>query len=129
MAAGPRRTASPLPTSAFQANLGSLIDGTSIVDTGKLAFRAPTHEAFTSIDHLDYFMYSERAIVHPLSRFDGALNVDIMVFQPNLVHYLPIHRLLSSYAPAIFAEKAYHEQLVVADITSSTTTTPAPPPQ
>jgi hypothetical protein len=52
-------------------------------------------------------------------RFDGALNVDITEFQTNLVPYPRIHFMLSSYAPVISTEKAYHEQLSVAEITNS----------
>ncbi|TYI43402.1 hypothetical protein ES332_A01G167400v1 [Gossypium tomentosum] len=52
-------------------------------------------------------------------RFDGSLNVDVNEFQTNLVPYPRIHFMLSSYAPVISAEKAYHEQLSVAEITSS----------
>jgi len=52
-------------------------------------------------------------------RFEGALNVDVTEFQTNLVPYPRIHFMLSSYSPVISAEKIYHEQLNVADITGS----------
>ena len=52
-------------------------------------------------------------------RFDGALNVDVTEFQTNLVPYPRIHFMLCSYAPVISAEKAYHEQLTVAELTNS----------
>ena len=52
-------------------------------------------------------------------RFDGALNVDVTEFQTNLVPYPRIHFMLTAYAPVISAEKAYHEQLSVAEITLS----------
>ena len=51
-------------------------------------------------------------------RFDGALNVDINEFQTNLVPYHRIHLMLSNYAPLVSAEKAYHENSYVLEITN-----------
>lgn len=52
-------------------------------------------------------------------RFQGALNVDINEFQTNLVPFPRIHFMLSSYAPVVAKEKAYHEALSVKEITNS----------
>lgn len=52
-------------------------------------------------------------------RFEGSLNMDMNEFQTNLVPYPRIHFLLPSYSPIISAEKAFHEQHSVAEITNA----------
>ena len=53
------------------------------------------------------------------SRFDYTLDIDVMEFERKFVPYPRLHFLLATYAPVISAEKAYHEQLTVAEITNA----------
>ncbi|XP_063177708.1 tubulin alpha chain-like [Chroicocephalus ridibundus] len=52
-------------------------------------------------------------------RFDGALSVNLAEFQTKLVPYPRTHVPWAAYAPIISAKKAYHEQLLVAEITNA----------
>ena len=58
-------------------------------------------------------------------RFDGSLNVDINDFPTVLVPYPRLHLLISSYAPLMSREKAYHETFSVAELTTSVMTDPS----
>ncbi|MEJ1272953.1 hypothetical protein NN561_003812 [Cricetulus griseus] len=72
----------------------------------------------TTLEHSDCSFMIVSSITASL-RFDGALNVDLTEFQTNLVPYPRIHFPLATYAPAISAEKAYHEQFTIAEITNA----------
>jgi len=52
-------------------------------------------------------------------RFDGALNVDLLELQTNLVPYPRLHFLVPALAPLIHSDKAYFDHQSVADITNA----------
>ncbi|KAI8020004.1 Tubulin alpha chain, partial [Camellia lanceoleosa] len=79
------------------------------------------------LEHTDVAVFLDNEAIYDISRRSldikrptyTNLNRLVSPFQTNLVPYLIIHFMLSSYAPVISAEKAYHEQLSVAKITNS----------
>ncbi|VDP69723.1 unnamed protein product [Echinostoma caproni] len=92
-----------------------LFDNEAIYDICRrnLDVERPT---FTNLNRLICHVVS--AITASL-RFEGSINVDLTEFQTNLVPYPRIHFPLTAYAPVLSAEKAYHEQLTVGQLTSA----------
>jgi len=91
-----------------------MLDNEAIYDICQKSIGVP-HPTYTNLNRLIAQVLSS---LTASLRFDGALNVDINEFQTNLVPYPRIHFLLSSYAPVISAEKAYHEAMSVSELTN-----------
>lgn len=82
-----------------------IVDNQAIYDIckTKLDIDRPTYS------HLNQLISQVVSSITASLRFNGALNVDMMEFQTNLVPYSRLHFPLASYAPLVPPEKVGHE--------------------
>ncbi len=94
-------------------NVAFLVDNQAIYDicTNKLKVTYPT---YTNLNRLIAQVISS---ITASLRFDGALNVDLIEFQTNLVPFPRIHFPLVNYGPLVTDEKAGHERLTIGELT------------
>nr|XP_048274688.1 tubulin alpha chain [Myodes glareolus] len=86
-----------------------------------LDIECPTYTNLTIVSqhNLNHLISQIVSSIPASLRFDGAMNVDLTEFQTNLVPYPHLHFPLATYAPVISAEKAYHKQFSVAELTNA----------
>ncbi|GFH55775.1 tubulin alpha chain [Chaetoceros tenuissimus] len=128
-------TPSPQVSTAVVEPYNAVLATTSLLEYSDLTFNLDNEALYnvcrTSLD-IERPSYSNinRLIAQVVSsmtaslRFDGPLNVDINDFPTVLVPYPRLHMLISSYAPLMSREKAYHETFSVAELTTSVMTEP-----
>ncbi|XP_075898521.1 tubulin alpha-1A chain-like isoform X3 [Nelusetta ayraudi] len=92
-----------------------MVDNEAIYDIccRKLCVERPTYH------HLNRLVGQVVSSVTASLRFHGALNVDLVEFQTNLVPYPRIHFPLASYAPVFPAQRAHHEEPSVGQMTAA----------
>uniref|UniRef100_M3Y818 Tubulin/FtsZ 2-layer sandwich domain-containing protein n=1 Tax=Mustela putorius furo TaxID=9669 RepID=M3Y818_MUSPF len=104
-----------LPTHTHLSGCAFMVDNVTIYD---IYYRNLDidHPIYTNLNRMiGQIMSSITASL----RFGRALNVDLTELLTNVIPYPCIHFPLATYATVISAEKAYHEQRSVAEITNA----------
>merc|ERR1712160_62069 len=128
-------TPSPQVSTAVVEPYNAVLSTHSLLEYSDLTFNLDNEALYnvcrTSLDiERPSYLNLNRLIAQVVSsltaslRFAGSLNVDINDFPTVLVPYPRLHMLISSYAPLMSREKAFHESFSVAELTTSVMTEP-----